>query len=158
MCENLQLQQLEVEREARDRIEADLRGQISNYEALLRASEKKEECFKTQLDAAANRLTASENQNLLLSEQNKKLNIDIENIKAQLNYQKGLLQADEESGQRKSNPAQQDDAGSYRRGSRGARGGGGDLREDPSRALALSQALQTDVNISSSSSLLMVRA
>jgi hypothetical protein len=156
MNENLQLHQLEVEREARDRIEADLRGQISNYEALLRASEKKEECFKTQLDAAANRLTTSENQNLLLSEQNMKLNKEIENMKAQLNYQKGLLQADEESGERKTNASQQDDAGSGRRVSRG--GGGGDLlREDPSRAQALSQALQTDVNICSSFFVLMVR-
>ena len=86
-----QAQQWDTEREARDKIESDLRRQIANYEKIVQANEKKYAHFDPQLQQKlTDQLRIAEQKNVILMEENQKHVTDFEHFKAQLEFHKSV--------------------------------------------------------------------
>jgi hypothetical protein len=86
----VQMQQWATEREARDKIESDLRAQIAKYGLIMEANEKKYTHVELQLQQLTEQLEISEHQNNILMEENKKHVTDFEHFKAQLEFHKSV--------------------------------------------------------------------
>jgi hypothetical protein len=88
-----QAQEWDTEREARDKIESDLRSQLAKYEAIVEANDLKHSHCETQRQHLTEQIRILEQKNTILLEENKKHVRDFEHFKAQLEFHKSVANA-----------------------------------------------------------------